>query len=226
MKTIAIIVAGGSSNRFGEKIPKQFHTLAGKPLLTHTIDKFEKSSLVDQILVVVPQEFLNYTTDKIINQYDFKKVDKVVLGGETRQQSVKNGLEACPLNTDIVAIHDGARPLVSVNDINKVIETAMKEKAAILTSKITDTVKRVKNNYIISTLDRIDLFQAQTPQVFQYDVILNAHKNYDGDETVTDDALLVEKKGFKIMVIEATSPNFKITTKDDLKLAELLLKGN
>jgi len=225
MKTVAIIVAGGSSKRFGKKIPKQFQILAGKPLLSHTIEKFEKSSLVDKIYVVVAEGYLEYTAEKITNPYNFKKVSKIVSGGETRQQSVRKGLEACPLSTDIVVIHDGARPLVSVSDINKVIETAKKERAAILAVKINDTVKRIKNNYIISSPDRTDLYQAQTPQVFQYDLILNAHKNYDEYKTVTDDASLIEKKGFKVKVVETTSPNFKITTRDDLKIAELLLKG-
>ena len=226
MKTVAIIVAGGSSSRFGDKIPKQFQTIADKPLLSHTIIKFENATLVDKVIVVVAEEFLIYSAEKIIDPYDFKKVEKVVIGGETRQESVKNGLIACPSGTEYVAIHDGARPLVSVNDINKVIETAMEERAAILAIRTTNTVKQVKDDYIISTPDRTDLYQAQTPQVFQYDMIKDAYEKYNDSDNFTDDASLLEKTGLKIKVIEATSPNIKITTKDDLKLAELLLKGN
>lgn len=225
MKTVAIIVAGGSSDRFGDKIPKQFQTLNDKPLLSHTVDKFEQSKLVDKIFVVVAEEYLIFTAEKIIDPYEFRKVEKVVIGGDTRQESVMNGLNSCPLSTDFVVIHDGARPLVSVKDINNVIETAMSERAAILACKTNDTVKRVKDNYIITTLDRTDLYQAQTPQVFQYDLILDAHKNYDKEKMITDDASLIEKKGFKVKIVEATSPNFKITTKDDFKLAELLMRG-
>jgi 2-C-methyl-D-erythritol 4-phosphate cytidylyltransferase len=226
MKIVAIIVAGGSSNRFGDKIPKQFQTVANKPLLSHTIGKFEQATLVDKIIVVVAEEFLIHTAEKIIDPYDFKKVEKVVIGGKTRQESVKNGLDACHLGTEYVAIHDGARPLVSINDINHVIEIALGETGAILAKRTTDTVKRVKDDYIISTPDRAELFQAQTPQVFQYKLIKEAHVKFSDSENITDDASLLENLDHKIKIVEATSPNFKITTKDDLKLAELLMKGN
>ena len=227
MKTIALIVAGGSSQRFGGDIPKQFRMMAGMPVLSWSISKFERAESIDQIVVVVAEEYLLYTTEKIIDPYDFKKVIKVVIGGKTRQESVYNGLEALPLSTAFVAIHDGARPLVLPDDINRVVKTAQNEKAALLGVKAVDTVKRVRGDFVISTLDRDSLYMAQTPQVFQYDLIREAHRKAveqsDGEVVITDDASLLEQGGFKVKMVEALAPNFKITTGDDFKLAEIIL---
>lgn len=227
MKIIALIVAAGSSNRFGGDVPKQFRKIAEKPVLSWTIEKFEKSSSISDIVIVVAEEYLLYTSENVIDPYDFQKVSKIVPGGETRQESVLKGLESLPFSTSFVAIHDGARMLVSPADINKVVETAKIEKAAILAEKTADTIKRVAGDYIITTLDRNNLYQAQTPQVFQYDLIIKAHREYadaDNKENITDDASLLEKKGFKVKIVEPSSPNFKITTNDDLILAGKIME--
>jgi len=224
MKTVALIVAGGSSIRFGGEVPKQYLTLAGKPLLSQTINKFEQSDVIDEIVVVVAEEFLLYTSEKIIDPYGFKKVSKIVIGGESRQESVLNGLKSLSASTTLVAIHDAARPLISQADIKKVVEVAISEKAAILGQKMVNTVKRTTGDFIISTLNREALFMAETPQVFQFDLILEAHKEFEGDNaTATDDAYLVEQRGFKVKVVESNSPNFKVTTKADFKLAEYII---
>ena len=227
MKTVALIVAGGSSARFGGEIPKQFLNLGGKPLLSQTIDKFQKAESIDQIVVVVAEEYLLYTSEKIIDPFGFDKVIKIVKGGESRRESVLNGLESLPISTKFVAIHDAARPLLSVDDINRTVETAKTERAAILAQKSVDTIKRTAGQFIIGTLDRNQLYQAQTPQVFQYDLIIDAHREFDGsDADATDDAYLIEQRGFKVKIVESSSPNFKVTTKTDFKLAEMLIREN
>jgi len=197
-------------------------------MLSWTIGSFEKAASIHEIVVVVAEEYLLHTTQKVVDPFNFMKVNKVVPGGESRARSVLNGLKALPAATDFVAIHDGARPLISPKDIDRVVEVAVKEKAAILAANVADTVKRVKDSFILSTLERDSLCLAQTPQVFQYDLIMQAHLDYadkSGDDTVTDDASLVEKRGFKVRTVEPTSPNFKVTTAADLLLAEAILKG-
>ena len=226
MKTSAIIVAAGSSTRFGGALPKQFRTLAGKPLLTWTIQQFEAAASIDDITVVVAKDQIHYTKDKVITPYDFKKVVGVVAGGATRQESVLRGLESYSSSMRLVAIHDGARPMVATADIDAVVKEAMTHKAAILATRVAETVKRVKDGYVISTQDRSDLWAAQTPQVFEHSLIVGAHRRAAASsQEATDDAALVEAAGFKVRVVEATAPNIKITNRDDLKLAEALLKG-
>lgn len=226
MKTIALIVAAGSSQRFGGEVPKQFRTVCGRPLLSWTVEKFERAESIDHIVIVTAEEYLLHTSQKVVDPYNFNKVTKIVKGGETRRESVINGLEALPLSTNFVAIHDGARPLVNPKDIDLVVATAQKERAAILAQQASDTIKRCAEGFILNTIDRRILFQAQTPQVFQYDLILNAHKEAlaNDDQSPTDDALLIEEKGFKVKIVEPSTPNFKVTTPTDLYLAEKLIE--
>ncbi len=225
MKKVAIIVAGGSSVRFGGELPKQFMPLCGKPLMTHTIAKFEKADSIDSILLVVAEDYLAYASENIVDPYSFNKVLKIVAGGKSRRESVLNGLKALPSTTTHVAIHDAARPLVAVTDINSVVQVAQKEKAAILASQAVDTIKQVSGTQIEKTLERTKLFHAQTPQVFEYNLILKAHETFSGDESlITDDASLLELEGFKVSIVESTSANFKVTTQTDFQLAEMILE--
>jgi len=224
MKVYAVIVAAGQAERFGGAVPKQFREVCGRPLLSWTISRFEEASTIDKIVVVVAEENLLYTNNMVVNPYNFKKVEKVVIGGEKRPQSVLNGLKSLPLSTEIVAVHDGARPLVQPADIDRVVELAGTDKAAMLATPATDTVKRVKDGYVISTVERHALYYAQTPQVFQYDLIMAAHEKYAGDNDVTDDAMLVEMMGFKVRVVEPRSVNIKVTTPDDLHIVRAFLE--
>ena len=225
MKTVALIVAGGSSERFGGELPKQFVEIAGKPLLSHTIQKFEDAESITEIVLVVAEDYLQYTTEHIIDPFNFHKVVKVVSGGDTRRQSVLNGLDALSTNTQFVAIHDAARPLVSVTDINKVVQVAQKENAAILATQEVDTIKLADGNHIEKTLDRKKIYSAQTPQVFAFTLIKDAHQNFKGDESaITDDASLLELEHIKVTLVEASPYNFKITTQSDLLLAEMILQ--
>ncbi len=224
MKTHAIIVAAGQSQRLAGAVPKQFRDICGRPMLSWTISRFESAASIERIVVVVAEEHLLYVSQRIIDPYGFSKVQKIVIGGATRRESVFKGLKALPLSTQFVAIHDGARPLVTPVDINRVVDVAFKDKAAMLATPASDTVKRVRDGFILGTLDRDSLYLAQTPQVFQYDLIMAAHTETDGSIAVTDDAALVESRGFKVRVVEPRTPNIKVTTPDDLLIAEALLR--
>lgn len=227
MSVWAVIVAAGSSTRFGGSVPKQFREIAGRPLLSWTIQRFEDARRIDNIVVVVAEEHLLYTNEHVINPYGFNKVTKIVPGGTERNESVLNGLNALPISCTYVAIHDGARPLVRPDDIDAVVDMAISERAAILAQHITDTVKRVQEQFIFATLDRRVLYAAQTPQVFQYDLIMEAHKKVHeqaGEMVVTDDAQLIEAMGFKVKVVEPSGYNMKVTTKDDFALVSMLLQ--
>jgi len=225
MNVYAIIVAAGRSERCSGAVPKQFRPVCGQPLLAWTIRRFEKASGIDKIVVVVAEENLLYNNSQVVDPYGFSKVIKIVPGGETRADSVLKGLKSLPVSTRLVAIHDGARPIVTPDDIDRVVTLAQKERAAMLARPATDTVKRVRDGYILSTLERESLYYAQTPQAFQYDLILSAHEKRDEGNSITDDAILVEAQGFKVRVVEPENSNMKVTTPDDLVMVEAILKG-
>ncbi len=226
MSNWALIVAAGKSERFGDPLPKQFHEIAGRPLLSWTIEKFELASSIDKIAVVVAADYQLETSQKIIDPFGFNKVAKIVSGGLSRQESVSKGLEALPESTRVVAIHDGVRALVSPDDIDKVVKLALAEKAAMLALPATDTVKKVKNHSVVETLDRSQIWLAQTPQAFEYQLILEAHRKFAENPKgtiVTDDASLVEALGVGVKVVKSSSMNLKVTTTADLKYVEIVL---
>jgi len=223
MNTVALIVAAGRGVRFGGDIPKQFRNILERPLLYWTAMQFEKARLIDEIVLVVAEDFMLYTNEKVLGSFPFKKLKRIVKGDTTRRESVYNGLKSLPLSTGFVAIHDGARPIVDTTDIDRAVEVARNERAAILARPIADTVKRVEAEFIITSLDRSKLFQAETPQVFQYDLIMSAHKKYDSGREVTDDASLVEQLGFKVKTVIPEKVNLKVTTEEDLRLAGLII---
>ncbi len=228
MKTVALIVAAGRSARFAGDIPKQFREVCGKPVLSWSISRLEAAKSIDEIVLVVAEEYLLHVTRQVVDPYGFTKVGRVIVGGETRRESVMKGLEALSITTDFVAIHDGARPLVKPQDVDRVVSAAFDDRAAILASPAVDTIKRARQGFILSTLERDSLYMAQTPQVFQYDLIKEAHIQHakdNPDVAITDDASLIEARGFKVRVVEPTGPNFKVTTTDDLTVAETILKG-
>jgi 2-C-methyl-D-erythritol 4-phosphate cytidylyltransferase len=196
-------------------------------MLAETISRFESASSIDQIVVVVSEEHLLHTSERVIDPYGFGKVFKIVVGGSTRFESVWNGIMSLPISTGLVAIHDGARPLVLPSDIDRVVETARRERAAMLAAPVTDTVKRVQDGFILATLDRTLLHLAQTPQVFQYDLFKAACERAvaaGNAESYTDDAALCEASGFKVKVVPPTGPNFKVTTHDDLELVRMIIR--
>ena len=227
MKAVAVIVAGGKSLRFGGNTLKQFTEVGGRILLAWTIDKFERAVSIESICLVVPADTIE-TIKVVIAAERFLKVKTVVVGGETRSQSVMAGLSAIPDKTGLVAIHDGARPLVSPSDIDRVVAVAAvgEGSAAILAVPASDAIKRTSGGVVRTTIERDELFYAQTPQVFDLSVIRTAYSER-GDRAFADDSALVEEHGVKVQIVEPTFPNIKVTRPEDLVLIEsLLLKGH
>ncbi len=225
MKVTAIIVAAGKSKRIKDKIPKQFMEIGGKPLLCHTLESFEKCEEIDEILLVVPEDWLTFSSTELVDKYDFRKINKVIAGGDKRQDSVYKGLSAIPRDTSIVVIHDGVRPLVRVSRIRESIRLCQECKAVILAVPIKETVKRIEGDSVLTTLNRERLWSAQTPQTFEYKLLLDAYEKAKLDGFVgTDDASLVERMGIEVKILEGDYDNIKITTPEDLLYVEEILR--
>lgn len=219
----AIIVAAGSGTRFGSEKPKQFLEIAGKPLIFHTLSRFENCDSIDEIILVLPEnEIENFR--EISNNQNLKKLSKIISGGRTRAESVFNGLQAVNEKCEIVAVHDGARPLVSPEEISSVVQKATETGAACLTAKVTDTIKRIEGDKITGTIDRLGLRRALTPQCFRKEILQSAFENADLSEAVTDECFLVEKLGFEIAFVDGSAKNIKITTREDFAVAVIFLK--
>jgi 2-C-methyl-D-erythritol 4-phosphate cytidylyltransferase len=228
MKADAVIVSAGKGLRFTEGKKKQFYFLEGKPILAHTLDKFETCSLIRSVRLVVGQEDMDYCLKEIVEKYRFQKVSKIVPGGKRRQESVKNGIDALPKDTEIVAIHDGVRPLVTQTMIEDSIHSAARYGAVVFAMPVKETIKMSNpDGTVLKTLDRESLWHIQTPQTFQVNVIREAHSRAEEDGFVgTDDASLVERLGGKVHILPGSYANIKITTPEDLWLANLFLKMN
>ncbi len=228
MKTDAVIVSAGKGVRFMEGQKKQFYLLDDKPILAHTLDKFETCPLIRSILLVVGQEDMDYCLREVIEKYKFNKVSQIVPGGKRRQESVKNGVEALKKDADIVVIHDGVRPFVTKPMIEDSIHSAIRHGAVILGVPVKDTTKiSSSDGTVLKTLDRETLWQIQTPQTFQSKVIKEAYYRATEDGFIgTDDASLVERLGIKVHILPGSYTNIKITTSEDLLLANLFLKIN
>ena len=219
MRTVAIIVAAGSGSRFRSDKPKQFLEINGRSVLAHTIGRFESAPSVDSIVIVLAAD---HVAD--FDHSGFSKVIAVVAGGETRADSVLRGLKEAKDDAEIIAVHDGARPLVTVHEIEATIEMAKETGAACLVAPVTDTIKSVRGGEIAATLDRDKLRRALTPQAFKTHVLCAAFENADL-AAATDECYLVEKLGHPIAVVEGSPRNIKITHPEDLVLAEALLSS-
>lgn len=221
----AIILAGGKGKRMGASVSKQFIELKGKPIIYYTIKKFEENKNIDNIVVVLPPDEVSYFKEEILKKYSLK-IDKIVLGGTERQDSVYNGLKSiADTETDIVLIHDGARPFISNRIINDGIKYANEYGAAAPGVMPKDTIKvKNENNFSINTPDRSSLVAIQTPQVFKYKEILKCHEKVKvNKEVVTDDTMVAEKYGYKVYLYEGEYTNIKVTTPEDLILGEMLI---
>jgi len=221
----AIIAAAGSGTRTNSPVPKQFLEILGKPLLVHTIERFEMCPAIDEIILVLAAgEIDNFK--QILEKYGLAKVRKIVTGGETRAGSVRNGLDAVSARDgDIVAIHDGARPLVAIAEITQTIEKAREAGAACLVAPVTDTIKEVADGRIIGTIDRGKLRRALTPQAFRYEILQKAFAQGGIGAEVTDECYLVEKLGQRIAYVEGSARNIKVTHPEDVLLAEVFLRN-
>jgi 2-C-methyl-D-erythritol 4-phosphate cytidylyltransferase len=220
---VAVVVpCAGLGKRMGHDVPKQFMEIGGKPILVHTLQKFDSIDDVAHIILVVPQDHLNFTKN-IIAEWEIQKVSQVIAGGKERQDSVKNGLKAVRDACNIILIHDGVRPLVSVEKIREVIQKTRETGAAILAAPVKDTIKRGQNRIVDETLDRNSLWAVQTPQGFRTDLIHEAYRRaWEDDFYGTDDAMLVERMSRQVRVVHGSRTNIKITTQEDLALAEAL----
>ena len=226
VQSIAIIVAGGSGKRMLSDLPKQFLPLDGIPVLARTLSKFEKAVSVTGIVLVVPKEDVDYVKDEIVDKFRILKVTHIRAGGETRQDSVRKGLEMVDDRCDIIVIHDGVRPFLSEELIDLSIQEAVRNGAVVPVIPLTDTVKKVGEDGIIrDTPGRRNLCFAQTPQAFRRKIILEAYKNACKEGFYgTDDASLVERMGVPVKTIPGSHDNIKITTPEDIFLGKLLLK--
>ncbi len=220
----AIIVAAGSGKRFGGSTPKQFLTIHEKPVLIYTLERFEMCGSVDEIVLVLAEDEIE-TFRKVAELYQIKKLNKIVSGGELRAESVSKGLAVIDAESaEIIAVHDGARPLVSVEEIEETIKRAVENGAACLVADITDTIKEVSDDKIIKTIDRTKLRRALTPQCFRYEILKRAFDENEIGEIATDECFLVEQMGFEIAAVAGSSKNIKITHQEDLKIAEIFLR--
>ena len=223
MKVTAIIPAGGSGSRLGLKTKKPFVMLSGKPILYYAIRAIEATDAVNEIIVAAEKSQMS-RVKALIKRFGFHKVKKVVAGGSTRTASVKNCLDAIIGKPDIVLIHDAARPLVSVDMIAKAIKFALKYGACVAAVPESDTVKLAgQDGFVEKTIDRRNVFRAQTPQAFKTALIIGAYRSLGVERGATDDSSILEDLGVRVKILSGSYRNIKITTREDLKIAEALL---
>lgn len=223
-KVGVVIPAAGQGKRMGRSINKQFLNLLGRPILYHTIKSFLDWGKAEEIVIVLnPEEFDSF--DKLIRPYFYSSDMEIRLaaGGNSRKESVYNGITSLSRDLEYVIVHDGARPLLTPELIESTYQAVKKHGAVSCGVKVKDTIKIIDNSFSKKTLDRDSLRAIQTPQAFKTDLILKAHQNYDKEKAL-DDASLVEKLGEKVYIVRGDYNNLKITTAEDLKPAEVILK--
>jgi len=232
MQATVLIPAAGTGRRMGGSVSKQYLELAGKPILAHTLALFENHPLIDNIYPIVPPNDISYCQQQIVDRYGFTKVRKLVAGGPTRQDSVKNGLAALAEDgldqpKRPVLIHDGARPLFDSKRLSMLIDIVCQTGACTIGVPVKDTIKNVDYNKITDSPDRNRLWQAQTPQGFQYQLIKEAFDQAAADGFIaTDDASLLERLGHPVQMLKGDYRNIKVTTPEDILIAVALLGGS
>ncbi|HYY41168.1 MAG TPA: 2-C-methyl-D-erythritol 4-phosphate cytidylyltransferase [Pyrinomonadaceae bacterium] len=221
----AIIVAAGQGTRAGGARAKQFQTLAGVPVIIHTLRRFEQSATIAACIVVVPAtETDNFLT--IAAQFKLRKVARVVAGGATRTESVARGLAALAAEPGaVVAVHDGVRPFVTAAEIDRTVRAAAADGAAVLVAPVVDTIKEVAGARIARTLPRAELRRALTPQCFRFDLLRRACEHAQAHQLdATDCSALVEQLGVPVTTVAGDPRNIKLTRPEDFALAEILLQ--
>ncbi len=223
--TVAVVPAAGRGLRMGGTTPKQFLSLAGLPILVHSLRVLEHAAVVAEIILTVPEADREYCLNEIVARHGFRKITRVVPGGEQRQDSVRHGLAEVDQNSDVVLIHDAVRPFLTTDMVTRVVNAAAEHGAAIVAIPMRDTIKRVKaDGFIESTVDRNHLWLAQTPQAFQRPLLQAAHRKAQLENYhATDDAQLMEWLGHRVAIVEGTGENIKITRPEDLEIGEAIL---
>lgn len=227
-KNTAIVLAAGQGKRMNSKVQKQFLGLGGKPLLYYSLKCFQDSGMIRDIILVTGAESVPFCKEEIVEKYGLTKVTKVIPGGKERYDSVYEGLLSCE-NSDFVLIHDGARPFITEEIIRRGIQGVEKTGACVIGMPSKDTVKIADTQgYVAETPDRSTVWTIQTPQIFEYRLIREAHEKIRCRDmsAITDDAMVVEQEtGVKIALVEGSYKNIKITTPEDLDIAEIFLKA-
>ncbi|MBW2269737.1 MAG: 2-C-methyl-D-erythritol 4-phosphate cytidylyltransferase [Deltaproteobacteria bacterium] len=224
VRVAAVVVAAGRGERFRQRLPKAFVSLAGRPLVLHAVEALSAVAAVSCVQPVVAREELSRFEALLAGAGELPKLAPAVAGGAERQDSVRAGLAVLPADCELVAVHDAARALVRPAAVARVIEVAKREGAAILAAPVQDTLKRVEKGRILETPDRASFWAAQTPQVFRVDCLREAHAKAVADGVRgTDDAALVERLGVEVHVVAGDADNFKLTHPQDLVLAEQIL---
>ena len=223
-QTIAIIVAGGSGSRFGDEVPKQFLSLEQGPLLSVTLSVFEASPEIAGICVVVPADYVDVVSGWR-NEYNWKKLQWVVAGGKERQDSMVAGFKAIP-PCELVLVHDGARPLVTPEIIERVVEGASERGGVVPGLMVQETLKKVaEGGHVLTTVDRSEYATIQTPQGFRYPLLAEAIDEAQTDGFYgTDESMLIERMGFPVCMVDGSRENIKVTTPQDMQLANTILR--
>ena len=233
MKTVAVILAAGSGSRMKTDVKKQYMEIGGKPLIYYSLKAFEES-IVDDIILVVSRGDIDYVTKEIVQKYKFDKVQAVVEGGLARYHSVRLGLQAAAADCDYAFIHDGARPFIDRDIIMRALQAVKEYKACVVGMPAKDTIKIAdEKGFAASTPDRNLMWTIQTPQVFSYNMILELYQRLDREEgdlmakgiNITDDAMVVEYyTDTKVKLVEGSYDNIKITTPEDIAVAEAIIE--
>jgi 2-C-methyl-D-erythritol 4-phosphate cytidylyltransferase len=209
----------------GGSVPKQFLALGGQPLILHSLRVFQASSVIEEVILAVPLNEMDYCLKEIVAKHRFTKVTKVVPGGHERQDSVRHALEAVHDDVDVVLVHDAVRPFLTEHMVDEVVKAARAKGAAIIALPMKDTVKQVGADHVIErTVDRQSLWLAQTPQAFRRDWLLAAHRKAHAEGIrATDDAYLIEWAGHPVSVVEGSGENIKVTRPEDMVIGEAIL---
>jgi 2-C-methyl-D-erythritol 4-phosphate cytidylyltransferase len=228
-KSFALIPAAGMGKRMGASINKQYLQLKGMPVVARTLSIFEQSPLIDAVYLVIPAEEISYCQKHVVDEYGFKKIAAIVPGGKERQNSVLNGLKAMrevAADDDVVLIHDGVRPLITENMLRDSIHVARNHDGALVAVQVKDTIKTVHNGTVCGTPPRESLWQAQTPQSFRFGKIFHAHLAAEQEGFAgTDDSSIIERIGGEVHIIQGHYRNIKITTPEDMILAEAFMSA-
>ncbi|MCX6174473.1 MAG: 2-C-methyl-D-erythritol 4-phosphate cytidylyltransferase [Ignavibacteriales bacterium] len=231
MKVFAIIPSGGSGLRMNNppclpdrQVPKQYIRINGKEIIAYTLEVFQKCESIDEIIISACKDYFDLLRT-IKNNYSFSKISKIVEGGDERQHSVLNALKSTNAkDNDLIVVHDAVRSLLPNDILIKSIETAKISGSAVVAIKAKDTLIKGMDS-VVSYIDRQDVYYAQTPQVFQYKILLDAMNQAEKENFIgTDESMLVQRAGYKVKIVEGSSLNFKITNKDDIKLFELITR--